>query len=128
MVNIPKSRKTYCAGRGCRKHTLHKVTQYKAGKASPFAQGKRRYVRAGSFLCCDFTTVLYRTELMEGRIASKVAMVDRPSQCFTRRCVRRSDRGNNIEHFQAYTFRPKQPRRLSFGLNAQYAKQKRKCL
>ena len=27
----------------CRKHTMHKVTQYKAGKASNFAQGKRRY-------------------------------------------------------------------------------------
>ena len=26
-----------------RKHTVHKVTQYKAGKASNFAQGKRRY-------------------------------------------------------------------------------------
>ena len=38
MVNIPKERKTYCKGRKCRKHTNHKVTQYKAGKASNFAQ------------------------------------------------------------------------------------------
>jgi len=43
MVNVPKERKTYCAGRKCRKHQNHKVTQYKAGKASNFAQGKRRY-------------------------------------------------------------------------------------
>jgi len=43
MVNVPKERRTYCAGRKCRKHTVHKVTQYKAGKASNFAQGKRRY-------------------------------------------------------------------------------------
>jgi large subunit ribosomal protein L44e len=43
MVNIPKERKTFCKGRKCRKHTTHKVTQYKAGKASLFAQGKRRY-------------------------------------------------------------------------------------
>lgn len=43
MVNIPKERKTFCKGKKCRKHTLHKVTQYKAGKASLFAQGKRRY-------------------------------------------------------------------------------------
>jgi large subunit ribosomal protein L44e len=42
MVNIPKERKTYCAGK-CKKHALHKVTQYKSGKASNFAQGKRRY-------------------------------------------------------------------------------------
>merc|ERR1712062_431025 len=41
MVNIPKSRNTYC--RKCRKHTPHKVSQYKTGKASLTAQGKRRY-------------------------------------------------------------------------------------
>ncbi|KAK7686835.1 40s ribosomal protein L44e [Cerrena zonata] len=45
MVNVPKTRKTYCKGKTCRKHTQHKVTQYKAGKASLFAQGKRRYDR-----------------------------------------------------------------------------------
>ena len=43
MVNIPKERRTYC--KGCRKHQVHKVAQYKAGKASNFAQGKRRYDR-----------------------------------------------------------------------------------
>ena len=36
MVNVPKERKTYC--KKCSKHNLHKVTQYKAGKASNFAQ------------------------------------------------------------------------------------------
>ena len=39
MVNIPKTRNTFCKGKDCRKHTLHKVTQYKTGKASLFAQG-----------------------------------------------------------------------------------------
>ncbi|KAJ3071092.1 40s ribosomal protein L44e [Podochytrium sp. JEL0797] len=39
---------TYCKGKTCRKHTPHKVTQYKAGKASLFAQGKRRYDRKQS--------------------------------------------------------------------------------
>ncbi|KEY70289.1 hypothetical protein S7711_06992 [Stachybotrys chartarum IBT 7711] len=48
IVNIPKTRNTYCKGRECRKHTQHKVTQYKAGKASLFAQGKRRYDRKQS--------------------------------------------------------------------------------
>merc|ERR1711964_432590 len=33
MVNVPKTRRTYCKGKKCRKHTLHKVSQYKAGKA-----------------------------------------------------------------------------------------------
>jgi large subunit ribosomal protein L44e len=42
-VNIPKTKKTFCPSHKCGKHTLHKVTQYKAGKPSLFAQGKRRY-------------------------------------------------------------------------------------
>merc|ERR1712216_595027 len=41
MVNIPKTRNTYC--KKCNKHTTHKVSQYKTGKASLSAQGKRRY-------------------------------------------------------------------------------------
>ncbi|KAL7077101.1 hypothetical protein ACQ4LE_004078 [Meloidogyne hapla] len=44
MVNVPKARKTFCPGK-CRKHTQHKVTQYKKGKESKFAQGRRRYDR-----------------------------------------------------------------------------------
>jgi ribosomal protein L44E len=34
---------TLCPGRQCKKHTLHKVTQYKKGKDSTKVQGKRRY-------------------------------------------------------------------------------------
>ncbi|KAI0322965.1 ribosomal protein L44-domain-containing protein, partial [Amylostereum chailletii] len=37
-----------CAHKDCRKHTPHKVTQYKTGKASLYAQGKRRYDRKQS--------------------------------------------------------------------------------
>ncbi|XP_033741229.1 60S ribosomal protein L44-like isoform X1 [Pecten maximus] len=48
QVNIPKSRKTFCKGKKCKKHTLHKVTQYKTGRASLYAQGKRRYDRKQS--------------------------------------------------------------------------------
>jgi len=48
MVNIPKTRRTYCKGKTCRKHTPHKVTQYKKGKDSLYAQGKRRYDRKQS--------------------------------------------------------------------------------
>merc|ERR1712062_671093 len=48
MVNVPKSRRTFCKGKKCKKHTTHKVTQYKAGKASLYAQGKRRYDRKQS--------------------------------------------------------------------------------
>merc|ERR1711887_145178 len=48
MVNVPKTRKTFCKGKNCRKHTMHKVTQYKKGKDSLAAQGKRRYDRKQS--------------------------------------------------------------------------------
>merc|ERR1711991_1021926 len=45
MVNVPKTRNTFCKGKKCRKHTPHKVSLYKIGKASLYAQGKRRYDR-----------------------------------------------------------------------------------
>ncbi|XP_063934342.1 uncharacterized protein LOC135146124 [Zophobas morio] len=47
MVNIPKTRRTICTGK-CKSHQIHKVTQYKAGAASLYAQGKRRYDRKQS--------------------------------------------------------------------------------
>ncbi|XP_021511482.1 large ribosomal subunit protein eL42-like [Meriones unguiculatus] len=40
MVNIPKTRRTFC--KKCGKHQPHKVTQHKKGKDSLYAQGKRR--------------------------------------------------------------------------------------
>lgn len=48
QVNVPKTKKTYCKSKECRKHTLHKVTQYKKGKDSLAVQGKRRYDRKQS--------------------------------------------------------------------------------
>ncbi|XP_007459958.1 PREDICTED: 60S ribosomal protein L36a-like, partial [Lipotes vexillifer] len=37
MVNVPKTRRTFC--KKCGKHQPHKVTQYKKGKDSLYAQG-----------------------------------------------------------------------------------------
>ncbi len=42
MVKMTKARNTYCPY-DCKKHTKHKVSQYKKGKESFFAQGRRRY-------------------------------------------------------------------------------------
>ena len=39
MVNIPKERKTFCKGKKCKKHTLHKVSQYKKGAETGKKQG-----------------------------------------------------------------------------------------
>ncbi|GJY79720.1 putative reverse transcriptase domain-containing protein [Tanacetum coccineum] len=41
-----KKSKTFYKNKACGKHTLHKVTQYKKGKDSLAAQGKRRYDRS----------------------------------------------------------------------------------
>ena len=46
MVVIPKTRNTYCSK--CKGHAIHKVTQYKKGKESKAAQGRRRYDRKQS--------------------------------------------------------------------------------
>merc|ERR1740138_1743368 len=43
MVQVKKLRTTYCSHEICRSHKVHKVTQYKKGKESTFAQGRRRY-------------------------------------------------------------------------------------
>ena len=40
-MHIPKTRNTYC--QKCKKHIVHKVTQYKKGKGSGEKQGDRRY-------------------------------------------------------------------------------------
>ncbi|OBS57752.1 hypothetical protein A6R68_11131 [Neotoma lepida] len=50
MVNVPKTRRTFCKKRG--KHQPHKVTQYKKGKDFLYAQGKRRYNRKQSGYGC----------------------------------------------------------------------------
>ncbi|KAH9411451.1 ribosomal protein L44 [Ordospora pajunii] len=41
MVNIPKTRNTYC--KKCNGYSNHKVSQSKASKRNPNAQGERRY-------------------------------------------------------------------------------------
>ncbi|XP_010641328.1 60S ribosomal protein L36a-like [Fukomys damarensis] len=46
MVNVPKTRRTFC--KKCGKHQPHKVTQYKKGRDSLCAQGKQRYDRKQS--------------------------------------------------------------------------------
>jgi large subunit ribosomal protein L44e len=42
MVKLSKSRRTYCPFT-CKSHQKHKVSQYKKGKESFAAQGRRRY-------------------------------------------------------------------------------------
>jgi large subunit ribosomal protein L44e len=40
-MKIPKEKKLYC--RKCKKHTVHKLKTYKAGKARPTSIGQRKF-------------------------------------------------------------------------------------
>ena len=56
QVNVPKAKKNFC--KKCKKHSPHKVTQYKTGKASLYAQGTCGFrmlflSRLGSRVFCD---------------------------------------------------------------------------
>ena len=42
MVKVLKKRKSYCPNK-CKKHTLHKVSQYKKGAEKTTRLGRRRY-------------------------------------------------------------------------------------
>jgi large subunit ribosomal protein L44e len=53
-VNVPKSKRAFC--KGCKKHMAMKVTQYKTGKASLYAQGTWR----SSYLYCSISRVELR--------------------------------------------------------------------
>ena len=45
QVNVPKTKKAFC--KACKKHMTMKVTQYKTGKASLYAQGEQLAGLAG---------------------------------------------------------------------------------
>ena len=76
MVNVPKTRKTFCPGKKCRKHTLHKVTQYKAGKASLYAQGKRRYDRKQSGFGGQTKPVFHKKAKTTKKVTLRLECVD----------------------------------------------------
>ncbi len=52
QVNVPKTKKSFCKGKDCKKHTLHKVTQYKKGKDSLYVQGAWIYLSSLLALQC----------------------------------------------------------------------------
>ena len=84
MVNVPKERKTYCKGKKCGKHTLHKVTQYKAGKASNFAQVCKIQIFNNNFEVNHFKIFLNHRE-NDVTITNKWVMVVKQNQFSTKR-------------------------------------------
>ncbi|RAL44845.1 hypothetical protein DM860_003604 [Cuscuta australis] len=74
MVNVPKTKKTFCKSKECKKHTLHKVTQYKKGKDSLAAQGKRRYDRKQSGYGGQTKPILHKKSTAKGGTCVKAIM------------------------------------------------------
>ena len=78
LLTLCRTRRTFCSGKACKKHTPHKVTQYKKGKDSLAAQGKRRYDRESLYyLPCGET----------GRREYKLRMAQLDIQLFGRTVV-----------------------------------------
>merc|ERR1712221_24979 len=88
MVNVPKTRKTFCKGKNCRKHTMHKVTQYKKGKDSLAAQGKRRYDRKQSGYGGQTKPIFHKKAKTTRKIVLKMECTDckRKDQVTIKRC------------------------------------------
>ncbi|KAH7639704.1 ribosomal protein L36A [Dermatophagoides pteronyssinus] len=82
MVNVPKSRRTFCKGK-CKKHTLHKVTQYKKGKESSAAQGRRRYDRKQQGFGGQSKPILRK----KAKTTKKIVLRMECSECKTRKQI-----------------------------------------
>lgn len=76
QVNAPKTKRTFCKGPKCRKHQVHRVTQQKTGKASVYAQGKRRYDKKQSGFGGQTKPVFHKKVRPAPRVASRLV---RPS-------------------------------------------------
>lgn len=74
QVNVPKTRRTYC--KKCKKHQPHKVTQYKKGKDSLYAQGKFYFSYCwlnvlGEWSVAKLLIVQVRGDTTENRVATE---------------------------------------------------------
>lgn len=84
MVNVPKTRRTYCKSGKCKKHTVHKVTQYKKGKESSAAQGRRRYDRKQQGFGGQSKPILRK----KAKTTKKIVLRMECSECKARKQIR----------------------------------------
>jgi large subunit ribosomal protein L44e len=92
MVNVPKQKNTFC--KKCKKHTKHKVSQYKTGKASIFAQGKRRYDRKQSGYGGQTKPVFHKKAKTTKKITLRL-------ECTVAGCKAKSHQGlKRCKHFE----------------------------
>ena len=109
-VNVPKTRRTYCKGKNCRKHTVHKVTQYKTGKASVFAQVCHLNPRFSSP-----ALIFFRES--DDTIENKAGMVVKQNLCSTRRYLNiRKDRINCFNKWLIFVGKNDEKSSFAFGV------------
>merc|ERR1711937_1036666 len=115
MVNVPKTRKTFCKGKECRKHTTFKVTQYKASKASLFAQGKRRYDRKQSGYGGQTKPVFHKKAKTTKKVVLRLECVKCKTKCqlALKRCKHFELGGDKKTKGAALVFQTKRIRRKS---------------
>ncbi|XP_040195359.1 60S ribosomal protein L36a-like [Rana temporaria] len=83
IVNVPETRRTYC--KKCGKHQPHKVTQYKKGKDSLYAQGKRRYDQKQSSYGGQTKPIFRKKAKTTKKIVLRLECVD--SNCRSKRML-----------------------------------------
>merc|ERR1711964_828666 len=105
MVNIPKSRNTFC--KKCKKHTGHKVAQYKTGKASLVAQGKRRYDKKQAGFGGQTKPVFHKKAKTTKKIVLKL-------ECAKCKCKRMKPI-KRTKHFELGTDSKKKGAEFSYG-------------
>ncbi|KAG8519876.1 60S ribosomal protein L36a [Galemys pyrenaicus] len=74
MVNVLKTRQTFC--NKCGKHQPHKVTQYKKGKESLYAQGKQQYDRKQSGYGGQTESIFWKKAKTTKEIVLRLECVD----------------------------------------------------
>ena len=85
MVCFPKEVRTHCAK--CNKHMEHKVSQYKKGKDSLVAQGKRRYDRKQKGFGGQTKPIFHK----KAKVTKKVVVILQCQECSRKmqRCIGR---------------------------------------
>lgn len=112
QVCVPKERRTYCKGGKCRRHTVHKVSQYKAGKASNFAQGA----------CARRPTGAPRTAPLRARARQPALRArSRAPAAQAGAVMTASSRATAVRPSLCSTRRPRRPRRSPSALSARSA-------
>ena len=86
MVHIPKTIRTY--NFKAKKHTVHKVSQYKAGKKNELAQGDRRYIMKQKGFGGQTKPIFKKKAKQTKKIALKLECVQ--SKCKSFRVLKRT--------------------------------------